>query len=445
MAKRAKGEGTYIHIVPQNCQACPDFRDCDKAYAPGSHCARRDRVERWCYQYYVRDAAGKNRRKALYARSRKELVEKVSRLQKEQDDSTGRTFASVGDWADIWSKKYLPGVVRASTAKFYCGMLRHIPEKLRAMQLTDVSPVDIQSLLLDLAERGGKEGQGLSSSTVRSVRSTLITMFEHAMDNGYVKLNPAKKTKPPRLVRRQIVSLTEAEAARLQKVADTGEYYEDLLHSWEDDGIQYLVTEYGCLIRFALATGVRRGELFGLTWNDVDYTRKRVHIVNNLQKGTLSETKTRNSERYVSLDDDTVKRLRLWQDYQERFGKSVGDVFINRKNLVFTNTFGRHINVDTFRSRHFRKMCSAAALPIGTTLHSLRHTHATLLLQAGVSPKVISERLGHSSVAFTLQTYAHVTGQMERGAADTIGTILNVKNIADKKAVSDKKETEEKK
>lgn len=423
MAKRAKGEGSYIHIVPQNCKTCPEFKSCKKAFVTDTHCAKRDKVERWAYQYVVRTADGTKKRKCVYARTRKDLQAKVEQLQK--NPSTYKTEATVEDWDNIWKNSYLPKVVRQSTEMFYVRMLQYIPEKIKKKQISKVTPADLQQLLQDLLEHGGKTGQGLSTSTVRSVRSTLITLFEHAMDNGYVTMNPAKKTKPPKLVRKKLVALTKEEAARLQKVADTGEYYKDLGQCGNNIGTQYLVTEFGTLIRLALASGARRGELFGLTWDDVDFRKKRIHVVNNLQKGVLSAPKTRNSERFVSLDIKTMERLQKWKKYQKSYQAAVGDLYINKQNLVFTNINGAHVNVDNFRIRYFNRMCKAADLPLGTTLHSLRHTHATLLLQAGENPKIIADRLGHATVSFMMNTYISTLKEMAESVADVVGEILS--------------------
>lgn len=423
MAKRAKGEGSYIHIVPQNCKTCPEFKSCKKAFVTGTHCAKRDKVERWAYQYVVRTADGSKKRKCVYARTRKDLQTKVEQLLK--NPSAYKTEATVGEWGIIWIKSYLPKVVRQSTEMFYVRMLQYIPEKIKKKQISKVTPADLQQLLQDLLEHGGKTGQGLSTSTVRSVRSTLITLFEHAMDNGYVASNPAKKTKPPRLVRKKLIALTKEEAARLQKVADTGEYYKDIAQCRDNIGTQYLVTEFGTLIRLALASGARRGELFGLAWDDVDFLKKRIHVVNNLQKGVLSAPKTRNSERFVSLDIKTMERLQNWKKYQKSYQAAVGDLYINKQNLVFTNINGSHINVDNFRIRYFNKMCRAANLPAGTTLHSLRHTHATLLLQAGENPKIIADRLGHATVSFMMNTYISTLKEMAESVADVVGEILS--------------------
>lgn len=423
MAKRAKGEGSFIHIVPQNCQTCPELKICKKAFMSGTHCSKRDKVERWAYQYVIKTVEGAKKRKYLYARTRKDLQAKVELLK--QDPAAYKTEATVGEWIRIWSQNYLPGVVKHSTELFYKGMLQYVPENLQKKPISKVTPTDLQSFFLDLSTNGGATKKGLSSSTVRSVRSTMITLFEHALDNGYITLNPAKKTKPPRLVRKKIIALTKEEAARLQKVADTGEYYSNLAQCWDNYGTQYLVTEFGVLIRLALASGARRGELLGLTWNDVDFLKKRIHVINNMQQGVLGETKTRNSERFVSLDTRTMDRISQWLKYQKCYQNEMGDLFKNQQNLVFTNIVGNHVDVDTFRTRYFNKMCRAANLPEGTTLHSLRHTHATLLLQAGESPRTIADRLGHSTVNFMLNVYSHTLKEMAENVADVVGKILD--------------------
>lgn len=423
MARRAWGEGSYIHVVPLNCKACPERDTCVKRGNNSVRCSKRDRKERWLYQYRVVGADGKYIRKALSATNRKDLVRKVEEMREASGNSHSEAI-TLQEWADIWPDKYLSHSVRPSTEKFYRSLLKHIPEKLGRKKLVDITVIDWQDFLNALLEHGGQSGCGLSTKTVRSVRTTLISCIESAVDNGFLTKNLVKKTKSPKLKQKKIIFLTKEQAMRLQKVADSGEYYKDLLTAWQNIGTRYLITEFGILIRLTLASGLRRGELFGLLWDDVDFDNRLIHVVNNMQHGNLVETKTQNSVRCVSLDDGTINRLRKWKDYQERYADEVGDIFLNENGLVFTNIVGNSVNVDTFRSRYFTRMCKTAELPEGTTLHSLRHTHASMLLAAGVSPKVISSRLGHASVAFTLQVYAHINADMERGAADTIGSIL---------------------
>ena len=119
-----------------------------------------------------------------------------------------------------------------------------------------------------------------------------------------------------------------------------------------------------------------------------------------------------------------MQKLKEWKDYQERFAYDLGDLYHNNLCTVFTGVFGGSVQVDNFRNRVFDRMVEKAGLPETITFHSLRHTHATQLLASGVDAKTVSKRLGHSSVAFTLQTYVHVLQEVERNAADVMGAIL---------------------
>ena len=169
---------------------------------------------------------------------------------------------------------------------------------------------------------------------------------------------------------------------------------------------------------------MRRGELFGLTWDAVNFRDRTISIKTNLQGGKLEKPKTKYSIRTISVDADTMKRLKEWQEYQNQFAYDLDDLYKNQLNTVFTGVFGGPVQLDNFRNRAFSRIVAAAGLPDTITLHSLRHTHATQLLAAGVDAKTVSKRLGHSSVAFTLQTYVHVIEEVERGAADMMGSIM---------------------
>lgn len=425
MARRAKGEGCILHIKPIACKACAKYHSCDMVGKSGTHCSKRDRRDRWLYQYVVKGPDGKSVRKALSATSRKVLEQKIEQLKEPADDGKRYMDVTLAQWKNTWIDTYLPGTVKPSTEKYYKSMLKHVPESLERQSLTLLSVTVLQNMLNELSKHGGIKGKGLSPKTVRGIRTTLISCLECAVDNGFLEKNLMKKTRPPMLKQKKIVYLSKEQSAELQRVADTGEYYHDILAAWRKPETRYIVTMIGTLIRLAFATGMRRGELFGLCWSNVDLDNKVIHVKNGMDHhGRIVETKTVNSIRQVSIDDETVNRLQKWKDYQARYIKEIGDLY-DDKELVFTNSFGRSVNVDTFRSRYYVPLCKKANMPEGFTMHSIRHTHATLLLQAGVSPKVISERLGHSSVAFTLQVYAHATKHMERGAAEMIGTILD--------------------
>ncbi|MBQ7416750.1 MAG: site-specific integrase [Acidaminococcaceae bacterium] len=426
MARRAWGEGTYIHVQPVKCSQCCDRFSCVIKDDKNGKCNKRDRVERWVYQYYVVGIDGKRKRKGISAKTRKNLTDRVEQLQVASGDVAVKTELILGQWLDTWSEKYLDNTVRKTTKQYYIDLVKYIPDNLRRLKLIKITPVLLQELYINLLKQGSRKhpGKGLSATTVRSVRSMLITCLESAIDNGYLQFNPAKKTRPPKLDKKEVAYMSEDEIKKLISVADSGEYYANLDYALDNSERSYFIKEWSTLIRLTIATGLRRGEVFGLTWSDIDFENQSLYVHNNLQDAKLTVLKTKYSNRIISVDKTTMERLKGWKSYQEKYSEEFGDKFNNNLNLIFTNSCGRPVRYDNFRIRYFDKMLKTAGLSSRITFHTLRHSHATQLLQAGINPKVISKRLGHSNVAFTLQIYTHVP-DLERESADAIAKILN--------------------
>ena len=274
-------------------------------------------------------------------------------------------------------------------------------------------------------DHGRQNGGPLATSTVRSIRSTLITCLDSARDAGFLKNNPAKATKPPRLIRKEKVFLSPAQAQRLLAVAEKGTYYID--KTTADLGQLYLLRCYAVLIRLALVTGMRRGELLGLTWPCIgtDTISIRYQEQYSPNKGYyLGTPKTQTSIRTISLDYTTMQVLNDWHHYQQAYASLLGNQFRNPNRLVLTNAFGAFVHPDNFRCRHWAAMCKAADLPTGCTLHSLRHTAATLMLQAGVDIKTCAQRLGHANATMLRKVYAHVLDENDAKAADKLADLV---------------------
>jgi integrase len=165
-------------------------------------------------------------------------------------------------------------------------------------------------------------------------------------------------------------------------------------------------------------TGIRRGELLGLRWTDVDVGQNRIAIRQALlsvsYKLQFSSPKTDRSQRSVALDDTTSAALRRWRFRQLEEKVAWGPAWQDT-GLVFSRDDGSLVHPDRF-SKQFDSLTASAELP-RIRLHDLRHTHASLMLSAGIHPKVVSERLGHSSVKLTLDTYSHVTPVLQEDAA----------------------------
>jgi integrase len=170
-------------------------------------------------------------------------------------------------------------------------------------------------------------------------------------------------------------------------------------------------------------TGMRRGEVFGLRWRDVDLSARRASITQTVttvnDKLVLGPTKTNRSRRTISLDPTTVDVLHAHRVVQDQERATAGQAWDPSYDLVLCDGTGRPEHPDRF-SRQFQRYVKATDLPPLRGPHNLRHTWATLALRAGVHPKVVSDRLGHATIAVTIDTYSHVAPSLDAEAADTV-------------------------
>jgi integrase len=174
-----------------------------------------------------------------------------------------------------------------------------------------------------------------------------------------------------------------------------------------------------------MTTGMRRGEVVGLRWQDVDLDGRCLFIVQQITevrgRSVVGTPKTRRGARVVPLDDGTVGRLRAHHEVQA-LERAAWDAGWHDSGLVFTREDGRSLRPE-YVTRHFQKLADDAGLPV-IRLHDLRHTNASIALAAGVDIKVVSDRLGHSTTAITADLYTHVNRNVGRAAADRIADVL---------------------
>ncbi len=187
----------------------------------------------------------------------------------------------------------------------------------------------------------------------------------------------------------------------------------------------------GVLWHVLAATGMRRGEALGLHWADADLDgtngtgpvlRVRQALVSAGYKVSLSGPKTQRGRRTIALDAGTVTVLKKWRDRQKAEAEEWGDLWTNT-GLVFTRENGTAWHPDRV-SKLFEQVVSASGLP-RVRLHDLRHTHASLALGASISPRVISDRLGHSTTAFTMDVYSHYLPALAQDAAEKIAALVS--------------------
>jgi integrase/predicted RNA-binding Zn-ribbon protein involved in translation (DUF1610 family) len=302
------------------------------------------------------------------------------------------------------------GTLRPTTYASYTMLARqHIIPRLGSLQLQKLTAGAINALYAYLPEEGRVCGKGgLSASSVRRVHAVLHRACHDAVRWGRLTVNPVDAADPPK---------ASAEHSDRLPVW-TAEQLSAFLASVADDRLF-------ALWRLLAMTGMRRGEALGLAWEDLDMEKGRLTIrrawvpVNGVAQ--MSEPKTRRGRRTIALDPVTLAALQghaaRQADEQRHWDATRGGA-----GFVFTGTDGQPLQPWAV-SKAFRDRAKAAMLP-PIPLHGLRHSYATLALSSGVNPRIVSARLGHATVALTLDVYSHVLPQADQEAADKIAELL---------------------
>jgi integrase len=313
---------------------------------------------------------------------------------------------------DFLDDEWLPAVastLRPSTHTSYAGNLRrHVIPAIGASRLQHVTPAMLNSLYADLAKSrtvDGEERAPLAARTIRYVHTIVHRALEDAVAWDRLARNPADRATPPK-----------PSAVRAPKMKTwTAEQLRAFLEHVRDDRLY-------AAWRLAATTGVRRGELLGLRWTDLDLDGARASISETLIGAREHSTpKTESGRRNVALDAETVAALRGHADRQADEMAALEPAYEDN-GLVFCREDGSPIWPRSFSRMFARHVRDAALRPI--PLKNLRHTHATLALQAGVHPKVVQERLGHANIGITLDTYSHAIPAMQEDAAAKVAALI---------------------
>ena len=337
-------------------------------------------------------------------RTRKEAERVLADLVKRQHDGDYRTPERI-TLGTYLTERWLPAKrsqLRPSTFDSYERNVRnHVLPALGALPLQRITPEDLDALYAELLQSGKRGGNGLSPKTVRYVHSIIRKALSDAMRKGSVIRNVADLADPPKL------SASPKAQLRVWSPAE-------LLHFLgRADGHRLHAAFF-----LSANTGMRRGEVLGVRWSDVDLDRARLSvqqaIVNVAYRLEISSVKTAAGRRTIDLDPRTIAVLRSWrkQQLEERM---LAGLRPDPTGLVFAQPDGSPIHPDYF-SQSFDRLVARSGLP-RIRLHDLRHTHATILLITGTPVKVVSERLGHTNPAFTQTVYQHVIPGMQADAA----------------------------
>ncbi len=355
---------------------------------------------RWAGQYLVYTSAGPKYR-YLYGKTRQAVAEKLTKAMADRDG--GLVFdagnITVGEYLDRWLQDSVRGTVRPSTVERHEINIRvHIIPALGRVKLKALTPAHVRSLHRE------KLDAGLAPATVRKIHSTLHKALSQAVSDGLVPRNAAG-VKAPRPTPEEMRPLSEAEArAFLDAAKKSGDRFEPL----------YVL---------AVTTGLRRGELLGLRWEDVDLERGTLRVGRSLVREggryATGETKTRSGRRRVNLTPRTVGALKAHRKRQLEERMRLSGLYEDR-GLIFSTSAGTPINPENLVKRSFKPLLRGAGLP-EIRFHDLRHTCATLLFGRGVHPKIVQELLGHANIAMTLDVYSHYLPSMGDQASGAMG------------------------
>ena len=294
---------------------------------------------------------------------------------------------------------------------------RHLIPELGSIPLSQLEPRHLQASYSRQRERGRVDGKGqLSLQTVRYCHSLLAEALGYAVKMGLLSRNVAQATEAPRADHKVMPTLAPEDVPRFLEAAQETPYY--------------------TLFYLLLHTGLRRGEALALRWKNVDLGLASLGISAYLSvveaayklNGTyvIKEPKTSHSRRRIALPPSLGLVLRQHKAGQEAQRALLGKPLTDN-DFVFAHPDGSPLDPSTV-SHAFNKVMRKAGPP-HIRLHDLRHTHASLLLQAGVHPKIVQERLGHSSIRVTLDTYSHVIGGLQEVAAQRFDDLLAAKSI----------------
>lgn len=308
---------------------------------------------------------------------------------------------TLNDYFDRWHETHAK--IRNSERTAYGDVAiyaRYFRDTIGHKKLNALQPADIQRVYADLHKRG------LGAQTIKHAHATLRKALNQAVKWQMLTQNPALHVETPKVERkeRRVLSPDEAKA------------FIDVCRHQPN----------GLVLEFALLTGMRPEEFLAVKWEDLDFAAKTVKVRRALvrHKGRWSflEPKTSRSRRTIVVPESLVHRLVIHKEKQT-FQRLKAQNLWEDNNLVFCGVFGTPLSIPNLTYRYFRPILEKAGLP-QIRLYDLRHSHATLLLAADENPKVVAERLGHSTIVLTLDTYSHCLPTMQKRASDKLEKMI---------------------
>ena len=319
---------------------------------------------------------------------------------------SGGGLMTVREYLEDWLELKEPTLSPTTAAWYRYVIRRHVLPELGHLSLNELKPQHIQRTYSRRLKATPDGKRQLSPSSVRCIHRVLHSALSQAVRLQLITRNPCDAVDPPRGSRRGPRYWKPEEAARFLEAIKGNRLF--------------------ALFHLALGTGLRRGELLGLRWADVDLQRGYL-TVNQVRvragaKTVSKEPKTSGSRRTIALSKQVCETLKRHAAAQQEEKRVMGEAYTDN-GLVFAGIDGSPLNPDYIGSQYFQRLITLAGVP-RINFHGLRHTHATLLAMGGVPLKTVSARLGHSSVRITGDIYSHVLDRMDKEAAEKFDAAL---------------------
>ena len=359
-----------------------------------------------------RKANGQLKKKYIYGQTFKEVSAKLKEALAEQQRGqlVESSRITVAEWLNHWVNNCVKGSIRLTTWESYETMARvHIIPSLGRLRLQKLTTGQIQCFLADRLEHGRADGKGgLSPKSTRYLHFILHAAINQAVKEGIVPRNVAADVVLPALDARKVKPLTGEEIHRLLAANRNHRLYPALL--------------------LELGTGIRRGELLALKWENTDLVNGTITIVESLVRtrhgAKVQEPKTKTSRRVIHLPGEVVKELKSYRKSWLENKMALGEKY-NNTDIMFSQVNGKPLDPRNFQ-RTFSEVWLKQANLQKIRFHDLRHTHASQLLALNVHAKIVQERLGHNDIRTTLDTYSHLIPGLQKEAAEKIDSLLKV-------------------
>lgn len=359
------------------------------------------------YDIYVNGKRKQKKKKGF--KKKKEAKEFKSKVENEINEGTYIDPAKIpfSELAEKWFNKKKIGLSKQTIKNYRINLDKYVLPFFGDAAISKITTEDIDNFIGDMLTRKTKKGKiGYAPETIDKAFDVISGCFNYAIDHELIKKNPCEKATLPKMKKGETSVWTDDEA-------------KTFLNSIKDNRLY-------CLFYIALHTGMRQGELLGLRWKDIDFKHKRLSIkqvMSHDAKEMYLGAKTEAGNRSIDLGDKALEILKEHRTKQEEEKEKYADIYKDQ-DLVFCTLYGTPMNPSNIRNRIMNPVIEE----IGITkirFHDLRHTCATILLLNGAPVKAVSERLGHSNIKVTLQTYAHVLPSTSQQLADQMDGILD--------------------